>query len=155
MAAPEATTIDVLMNLRLCSSNAGLVISHSFLHGFHKMGGLMRAPKIASERLAVELGQLFHRLIHILGHPVGFDVRCAIDLEQFLVLRAGCLGECILGHVQAVGLATSDHQQRLVDQLDLVGGVEAHQVQQTARGVFEGRVGVRMRLPVVLVTLAI
>lgn len=45
---------------------------------------------------------------------------------------------------------------RLVaDRLDLVGGVEAHQIQQTAGGVLEGRVGVRVRLSVVLVALPI
>ena len=91
----------------------------------------------------------------MLGNPVGLDVRGPVDLEQFLVLRAGGPDERILAHVQAVGLAARDHQERLVDQLDPVGGIPAHQVQQVAGGVLEGRAGVCMRAPVILVALTI
>jgi hypothetical protein len=66
-----------------------------------------------------------------------------VDFEQLLVLRAGGLGERILGHVEAVGLATGNHQQRLVDEFDLVGGIPTHQVQQAAHCVLERRDGVR------------
>ena len=82
-------------------------------------------------------------------------MRGPLDLEQLLVLRAGGLGERILGHVQAVGLAARDHQQWLVDEFDLVGGIPTHQVQQAAHGVLEGRAGVRVGLPVVVVTLPV
>jgi hypothetical protein len=44
----------------------------------------------------------------------GFDMRCAVDPEQFLVRRAGGPGEGIFGHVPGVGLAAGDHQQRLL-----------------------------------------
>ncbi|MNG04732.1 hypothetical protein D3C84_878870 [compost metagenome] len=80
---------------------------------------------------------------------------CAIDGEQLLVLCTGGLGKGLLRHIQAVRLAARDHQQRLVDQFDLIRRIEAHQVQQAAQGVPEGRVGVSMSLAVVLKTLPI
>lgn len=89
------------------------------------------------------------------NNPIGLDVRRAIDLEQLLVLGAGGLGERLLGHVKAVGLAAGYHQQRLIDELDLVGGVPTHQVQQATHRVFEGRAGVRVGLPVVVITLPV
>ncbi|MNW17317.1 hypothetical protein D3C71_2164730 [compost metagenome] len=61
----------------------------------------------------------------------------AVDDEQFLVLGAGGLGKCILSHVQTVRLAAGNHQQWLIDQLDLVGRIKTHQVQQAAGGVLE------------------
>ena len=79
----------------------------------------------------------------------------AVDQEQLLVIGAGGLGEGVLAQVQAVGVAAGDHQQGLIDEFDPVGGVPAHQVEQAAGGVAEGRVGVRVAAPVVLVTLPV
>ena len=80
---------------------------------------------------------------------------CPIDPEQFLVRGARGPREGVLGHVQAVGLTTGDHQQRLLDQVDLIRRIPTHQIQQAAGGVLEGRAGTGMRPPVVLVALSI
>ena len=63
-----------------------------------------------SQGPCVERRQLGQRFLHVFGHPVSLDVRGALDPEQRLVLRTGGLGEGLLGHEQAVGLAAGNHQ---------------------------------------------
>jgi hypothetical protein len=64
-------------------------------------------------------------------------------------------GQRLLGHVSGVGPASGDHQQRHVDQFELVGGVEGHQIEQAAHRVLEGRARARVRAPEVLITLPV
>ena len=44
--------------------------------------------------------------------------------EQLLVAGAGGLAKGILGHIKGICLAATNHQQRLVNQLHIVGGIK-------------------------------
>ena len=77
------------------------------------------------------------------------------DEVQLLVARAGGGGEDVLGHVQRVGALAGYHQQRGVDQLRALHGVEAHEVDVAADRVGKAAARVSVGLAVVIVAVAV
>ena len=53
----------------------------------------------------------------------------AFDPEEFLVDRPRRLRERVLRPVEAIRLGAGHHQQGLRDEVDVIGGVEPHQIQ--------------------------
>lgn len=80
---------------------------------------------------------------------------CAGNLEELLVLGAGSLSEGILGHIEGISLFASNEQQGLVNELDVISSVPAHQLHEAAGGVAEGRVRMTMGATIVNHALAI
>ena len=116
---------------------------------------MWRVPLTLLEVLAEELRQLVYRLIHILRHVVGLDMRGSGDKEQLLLPRACRLAVTLLGHIERVGDASGNHQQRLVDEVHIHAGIEGEQIDQTALGITKGRIGVCVALEVVAVAVTI
>ena len=59
------------------------------------------------------------------------------------------------GHVERVRDTSRNHQQRLVDKIHSFARVECHKIYQTAFGVLECRIGVRVALQVILVSVTV
>lgn len=59
------------------------------------------------------------------------------------------------GHVERVRDTSRNHQQRLVDKIHSFARVECHKIYQTAFGVLECRIGVRVALKIILVSVTV
>ena len=105
--------------------------------------------RTGSERAAEEGLELADHRFDVFRNEIGLNVRGARDLEEFLVLRARGGGEGFLGHVEGVRLFTRHHEQRLIDEFDLIARVPGHQIHEARGRVGEGGVGVTMGLAVV------
>lgn len=75
--------------------------------------------------------------------------------EQLFLLRARRPAVALLGHIERVGDASGNHQQRLVDEVHIRTGIEGKQIDQTALGVAEGGIGMRVALEVIAVAVTI
>lgn len=105
--------------------------------------------------LAKESSQFVHRLFDIFRLPVSFNMGRAGNFEQFLVARAGGIGKGFFGHIQRIGFVSGNHQQRLVNQINIGIDVKFHQIEQTADGAIGFGIGMEMAVGIVFIALAV
>lgn len=99
--------------------------------------------------------QLARRLFHVFRYIVSLDVCRTGDKEQFLVLRSCRFAVTLFGHIERVGNASCNHQQRLIDKIHTLARVESHKFHKAALGVAEGGVGMCVALEIISVAVAV
>ena len=82
-------------------------------------------------------------------------MRCTGDEKQFLLLRTRRLAITLLGHVERVGNASGNHQERLVDKVHPLAGIKSHQIHKAALGVAESGVWVCVALEIIAVAVTV
>src|SRR5690606_36411468 len=76
----------------------------------------------------------------------------SVNQKQFLVFCMGCFAKCLICHVFCISLASCHHEQRLVDQFNLVCSIPGHKIHHAASGVQMSRIGMCMGSVIVLIS---
>src|SRR5690606_11122493 len=79
----------------------------------------------------------------------------SVNQKQCHVFCMGCFAKCLICHVFCSSLASCHHEQRLVDQFNLVCSIPGHKIHQAASGVQKSGVGMCMGSVIVFISFTI